>query len=200
MPPLVRNLKTADFEYTGLGAQLAACGMSVYANHFSHIHDFNPDPKNWSFLPESTTSFEVLGSPNELNEFKTSEAHSGGHALIRTLGERPMESGSVHTLFPPSTVGKVPEILSGPANATKIVRANCSKLDEYLVKDLVDSITEGRTGSAQLMADFASDKSVYIEFVEDDHSDSIMEAVSSAGGFIISQDWAVEFRFAGIDG
>ena len=192
-----------DFNYAGLDAQLAACAMSVYANHYSHIHDFNPDPANWSFLPEGETTLGALGSPAELAALRTEDAHAGGHALIRTLGERPTDAGSVHALFPPGAVGALPAILAGAAAGTAIVRANCTRLDEYLTKDLVDSITEGRAGgqeAARLAADFASGKSVYIEFVEDGRGDAIMEAVAGAAGFVISEDWAVELRFAGIDG
>ena len=190
-----------DFNYAGLGEHLAACSMSVYANHYSHIHDFNPDPTNWSFLPENTSSVELLAMPEEVRSYKTDDAHAEGHTLIRTSGERPIESNIVYALFPPSTVNAIPSVLSGPATSTKIVRANCSKLDDYIVKDLVDSIFDGDTsGSGRLLADFRSGKTVYLEFIEDEHSDAIMEGVAAAGAYVISEEWAVEFRFAGIDG
>lgn len=189
-----------DFNYTGLGDHLKACSMSVYANHFSYIHDFNPDPNNWSFMPDMSSS-DLLEMPDEVKEFQTSEPHTDGHTLVKTTGERPIEDEVIFALFPPSKVAKIPEILETIIKDAFIVRMNCAKLDAYIAKDLVESIFEDAgSSSSNLLSDFTSEKSVYMEFAEGDDSESIMEAISNSGGYIISEDWASELRYAGIDG
>ena len=189
-----------DFNYSGLGEHLAACSISVYANHYSYIHDFNPDPTNWTFLPEGSTA-DLLEMPEEVRNFESSEVHSGGHSLVRSLGERPVDSDIIFALFPPNSVNKIPAILQEIIKDSFIVRMNCAKLDAYIAKDLVESIFDkADSNSTNLLSEFKSEKSVYIEFTEGATSESVMEAITSCGGYIISEDWASELRYAGIDG
>eukprot|EP00854_Cymbomonas_tetramitiformis_P009976 gene9976-11812_t len=155
-----------DFHYNGMEEQMAAAQLSKFTNYWSYIHDFTPDPNNWSFLPPSTTAADLMSPAPSATCLVPGGAPDPPPFLLRTWGERPPPSSeTMFVLLHPGSEALAASICKEvTGEGVTLVHANTVKLDPDVVnqimqyagvqknKKFVSGFSKGKASSTRVYA------------------------------------------------
>jgi len=135
------------FFYFSLAKQFAAASLSLFDNKWSEIYDFTPNAAacNWSFLPLTTTSADLLKPLATLGSFVTPEEaamHKDDEVVPYTCGLRKQDFAGqerAFLLFPQGQEAKASEVLRSESLPsplaliqTKRMQINAAKAKQLL--------------------------------------------------------------------
>lgn len=212
-----------DLDYDGLEGQLGAVGMSAFANHWSHIHDFTPRAKNWTFTDEGKSARALLeergsGAPAgaDADDAEAVAAQQTPPALpdleclrspaaccVRTRGERPTSGEVGFVLLPPSSVAGARDALSAALakgnGSIALQRTNAAKVSPGEPQDTLLAML-GAQDETTLRSSLAAAKSVGLELVGEGARAVAEEVAAVHGGFAGGSDAAQAFVYLGVTG